>query len=135
MISSDENIDFRLKFKPSSVEVQVEDLPVTNILFEQIKYSASGSIQCKYFWFSNNLLNLAQSKENLKIIIENSRIGYSKNLQVEGGKYKIKDILPGKYKVTVDKPEYCWEKEVVYFQVGDQDKSDIVSLFNVFTIL
>ena len=51
MISSDENIDFRLKFKPSSVEVQVEDLPVTNILFEQIKYSASGSIQCKYFGF------------------------------------------------------------------------------------
>jgi hypothetical protein len=40
-----------------------------------------------------------------------------------GGSYTFEDILPGKYQITVDKDEWCWESSTQTVSVSTADST------------
>ena len=43
----------------------------------------------------------------------------------KGWTFKFKDIMPGNYKVTITKDEWCWQDKTMTFVVSDKDVTSL----------
>ena len=46
---------------------------------------------------------------------------------IPGGKYAFRDIVPGRYRLTIDKSDWCWETIHQIVTVGTQPETEATS--------
>lgn len=97
-VVSGEEYENGLRFSPSKLEIEVKDKPITDLKFEQIKYKLKTSINCKEKGHCNGI----------EITIKGWENNYSDSIEYKGKEHVFDNLLPGKYTVKVNKPEYCW---------------------------
>ncbi|XP_038065332.1 nodal modulator 1-like isoform X2 [Patiria miniata] len=115
---SSEEMAAGLKIIPSEQKVQVKNAPVFGINFSQFKADVRGVIKC--IDVCGTLQITLHSEAGME---ERSPAQISQ--QTKQASFKLKDVLPGKYKVSVIQNHWCWETPSLDIQVTD---SDVTSL-------
>ncbi|XP_021915728.1 nodal modulator 1 isoform X3 [Zootermopsis nevadensis] len=96
-----------LQFFPAVHVIEVLDSPIlTGIEFSQLKVTLSGQISCLA-----GGSNCGQIPVHLQAVSGDNNDAHAPVAVVvsKDGSYIFEEILPGKYKVSIDKDEWCWE--------------------------
>lgn len=110
-----------LQFFPTVLVIEVLDSPVlSGVEFTQLKVKLTGHISC-----------LAGGSHCSEIPVHLQAVpGNNNHTRVpvatvvsQGGSYTFEDILPGKYQITVDKDEWCWESSTQTVSVSTADST------------
>jgi len=87
-----------LLFEPAYISVRVENWPILDQNFSQIKVSVSGNIQC-----------LESDCTGIEVILESKRTNTIQRTASKGNKFEFQNVYPGSYVVRVQRPMWCWE--------------------------
>lgn len=104
---------FELHLTPRSSDIKVEG-PIDSLKFVQIKVAISGVVE---------YLDAAEENE-ATVTLE--RAGEKpRSVKAAKGKFEFAEVLPGSYKVSVVKNEYCWEKTVINVEIKAEGVKDV----------
>lgn len=95
--------DHGVQFFPQIVVV--DDTPVHDIVFSQLRSKVRGEVHC--LTTENSLCNNVEVQLSVEGL--NKRVKETFKAQLKDGRtYEFNDILPGNYLVTVHSPDLCW---------------------------
>ncbi|MCQ2817107.1 MAG: carboxypeptidase-like regulatory domain-containing protein [archaeon] len=114
LTQEEKNSDLHLQ--PEIHDINVIDKPILNVFFYQSKVKVTGRIKCLNECESNIKIKLISGK-NDKILTANLGKDYS---------FEFINILSGQYKLSIIKPEWCWDKEDINIKVQNEDINDII---------
>jgi len=104
-----------LKLSPAEQEVTVSKEPINGVSFSQFRATVRGSIVCLESCGAIHLTLTSRMRSDDKQITQAKPSGKSAS-------FEFRNVMPGKYKVTLTKEEWCWkEKSGVEFDVLDKD--------------
>eukprot|EP00057_Strongylocentrotus_purpuratus_P025423 XP_011679897.1 PREDICTED: nodal modulator 1 [Strongylocentrotus purpuratus] len=103
-----------LRINPESQKVTVSSSPVLDINFSQFKATLRGSIKCLDVCGTLQLMVESKDGRGFKKPVPVSQ-------QTKQAAFIIKDILPGKYSISVVQTSWCWSKSSLDVEVVDQD--------------
>ncbi|PSN32990.1 Nodal modulator 1 [Blattella germanica] len=114
-----------LQFYPVAHTFEVVDSPVlSGIEFTQLKVKLTGKISC---YAAGN--NCGEIPVHLQAI-PNENVDMRVPVAIvvsKGGSYIFPDILPGKYQVSVDKDDWCWDTTSHIVTAGTAETTTIPS--------
>eukprot|EP01126_Amoeba_proteus_P002910 TRINITY_DN10947_c0_g1_i1.p1 TRINITY_DN10947_c0_g1~~TRINITY_DN10947_c0_g1_i1.p1 ORF type:complete len:1179 (+),score=219.89 TRINITY_DN10947_c0_g1_i1:119-3655(+) len=134
-----EEVDAGLLLTHSVAEVEVKLAPLLDINFDQARLTVSGLVRCINTpcdsSISVSLASIGRSSRTttgLAIAHDDSSSDY----------FVFKNVLPGKYEVTINHDNWCWDKERQVVEVTAKDHTDtafsqrgyLVVLFSSHTI-
>ncbi|XP_022098471.1 nodal modulator 1-like [Acanthaster planci] len=113
-----EEVAAGLKLIPSQQKVQVQNAPVLGINFSQFKAVIRGVIKC--IDVCGTLQITLHSEGGVE---ERSPAQISQSSKT--APFLLRDVLPGKYKVTVIQNHWCWQTPSLDIQVTDGDVTSL----------
>ena len=116
-----------LELTPSEVEVKVVDTPVSDVKFSQLMLGVKGSVSCLENCRPLQVSLTHESRQDEKQVVA---------LVAKGklGSFEFKDILPGKYQVTILNEDWCWKEKSVTVELKDKDARDVTFEHNGFAL-
>jgi hypothetical protein len=124
-ILTQEEKDAELHLNPDSIDVEIIDKPRLDIDFFQSKVEISGFISCLEDCPSGMKVYLTSVKKNDKVIHTDIEPINDKNKSGKKYKFSFPKILSGQYKMTIQKYEWCWEKDEFVIKVQNKNISNI----------
>ncbi|CDW74259.1 nodal modulator 1-like [Stylonychia lemnae] len=134
---SQEEKERGLKFNPADKQISIDGTPALNVNFGQTKVTIQGRVQC--------LEQEDKKCQNIKVHLHSQDKLLSSETVNDKGIFRFEKVLPGKYKVSVDVPEYCWKvdsyqvnaqddqnREIIFEQVGYQMPYESTHSFDLF---
>ncbi|XP_064456551.1 BOS complex subunit NOMO1-like [Ornithodoros turicata] len=104
-----------LRFIPSKMDFRVP-MERGTLSFVQFQAEIRGSVKC-----------VDSCSAGLKVALKGVASGVSKSVEVgEGGKFAFDGLSAGLYRISVDHPEWCWEKDHVEVRVAEGDVPGVV---------
>ena len=107
-----------LHLQPEYYEMTIEDAPVLNANFYQSKVTLKGKIEC--------IKSTCDKDIKVKLIPPRATNVYTANLNPNTFEFEFKDILSGQYKLSIIKPEWCWENEDIEIKVQNTDINNLI---------
>ncbi|RWS26889.1 nodal modulator 3-like isoform X2, partial [Leptotrombidium deliense] len=112
----------QLIFIPKENVIQVDDVPILNLEFTQFTAKLSGKID--YILkkrLEKDILVQLEKRDSNELVSRWS-------VETQGFDFSFDSLIPGNYRVTVEKKDksWCWEKDVIDVEVNDKDVKDIV---------
>jgi len=105
---------YGLHLSPHSHEIKVEGDPIKDLRFSQIKVSLTGKVKCfdpeECKDVSIQLSGLHETTQSTKA---------TKNT------FTFASVLPGKYKLSIIKPDFCWQESDINVEIKSQNIKDI----------
>lgn len=97
--------------------IVVESHPILDVVFNQSKLAISGSISC--------IEKDDKKCKGLKVdLLSKGKIVETETASNQGT-FKFERVLPGKYQLRVQNPDFCWENSQLDINVVDSDITDI----------
>ncbi|VEN53892.1 unnamed protein product [Callosobruchus maculatus] len=87
-----------LQFFPLKHTIEVTSEEITDLIFSQLKATVFGKVKCLQPEKCEGLSVVVKSDNTEDIIVK-----------VQGGSFKLEDIFPGVYKVSLSPNRFCWE--------------------------
>ena len=113
IINLDES-SYELHLTPESFNIKVDCDPINDLKFTQIKVSISGEVK------------LLEKDESQKITVAlKGKNVPEKTAKVKNGKFELTSILPGKYEISIDKPDFCWKESIINIDIKNHDIKNI----------
>ena len=113
IVNLDES-SYGLHLTPESYDIKVEGDPIKNLRFAQIKVDISGRVKC------------LDSDECKEISVQLSGMGAeTKTAKAKKGEFAFTSILPGKYKLSIVKQDFCWKESDIIIEIKSQSVKDI----------
>ncbi|XP_063960103.1 BOS complex subunit NOMO1-like isoform X2 [Lytechinus pictus] len=113
-LMSDAEKSAGLRINPENQKITIVSTPILDINFSQFKATLRGSIKC--LDVCGTLQVMVESKDGR---------GFKKPVpvsqQTKQAAFIMKDILPGKYSISVVQTNWCWTKSSLDVEVIDQD--------------
>uniref|UniRef100_A0A8D0B0G3 Nodal modulator 1 n=1 Tax=Salvator merianae TaxID=96440 RepID=A0A8D0B0G3_SALMN len=107
-----------LALKPKTFPVTVTSKPVLDVTFSQFLASISGKVTC-----------LDACGELTVALHSVSRQGEKRSLQLaaktNSGTFTFENVLPGKYKMSIIREDWCWKNKSMELEVSEEDVSGI----------
>ncbi len=113
IVNLDES-SFGLYLTPEHYEIKVEGDPIKNLKFSQIKVDVSGRVKC-----------FAQDECKDVTIQLAVAHGEPKTVKVSHNTFSFASVLPGKYKLSIAKPDFCWQETEMSLEIRSQSLKDI----------
>jgi len=102
-------------FAPLSLDVEVNNRPVSSLYFSPVRVTVSGIIKC-----------LPTSDEvttcpDLTVSLKPEGFGHQVSRTAKNGRFSFDNQLPGSYLVTVDQAAgFCWENHAISFSIDSE---------------
>lgn len=108
-----------LRITPNQQRVQVSTAPVFDINFSQFKAAVRGVVKCLDICSNIEMRITTEDGRDERPLIQISQ------QQTKQASFNLRDVLPGKYKVTVIQGNWCWQSPTLDVTVGEQDVSGL----------
>ncbi|XP_044289374.1 nodal modulator 1-like isoform X2 [Varanus komodoensis] len=107
-----------LALKPKTFPVTVASKPVLDVIFSQFLASVSGKITC------------LDACGELTVTLQSlNRQGEKRSLQLASKSnsltFMFENVLPGKYKMSIIREDWCWKNKSMELEVSEEDVSGI----------
>eukprot|EP01125_Pyxidicula_operculata_P021218 TRINITY_DN8096_c0_g1_i1.p1 TRINITY_DN8096_c0_g1~~TRINITY_DN8096_c0_g1_i1.p1 ORF type:complete len:1191 (+),score=340.35 TRINITY_DN8096_c0_g1_i1:31-3603(+) len=115
-------VEAGLHMTDSEIEVLVDSQPVLDVNFEQARLLVSGTVKCLEPPCDTSI------SVSLSAVGRVSRVTTALAIGQDGSsedQFIFKGILPGKYELTINHENWCWEKETEIIDVTSKDVTDI----------
>lgn len=122
-ILTQEEKDAELHLNPESIDVQIVDKPRLDVDFFQSKVEISGFINCLKECPTGMKVYLTSVKKTDKVI--HTEIEPVNEKSLNKFKFSFPKILSGQYKMTIQKYEWCWDKDEFMIKVQNKNISNI----------
>eukprot|EP01127_Copromyxa_protea_P023042 TRINITY_DN8529_c0_g1_i1.p1 TRINITY_DN8529_c0_g1~~TRINITY_DN8529_c0_g1_i1.p1 ORF type:complete len:996 (-),score=239.24 TRINITY_DN8529_c0_g1_i1:43-3030(-) len=114
-------IESGLLLSAMELTVVVESEPVLDINFDQARLTVSGQVRCIESPCHNSI------SVSLSAVGRTTRVTTGLSIAHDDssteGHFVFKDVLPGKYEVTIHQSNWCWDKESQIVEVNTKDHS------------
>jgi len=111
---------------PSTLELQVSDSPIFNVLFVQTRVSISGKVKCIQSCISQGIEFQLRTKEGAGVVIKSNGL-----IRDSPDSFEFLEVLPGNYEVTIGIPhkvaqhQWCWDKTSIDIVVKTDNITDL----------
>uniref|UniRef100_A0A6B2KWV3 ER membrane protein complex subunit 7 beta-sandwich domain-containing protein n=1 Tax=Arcella intermedia TaxID=1963864 RepID=A0A6B2KWV3_9EUKA len=117
----------------NSFEVTVENAPVLDVNFEQARLTVSGRVRCIESPCDTSISVTLSAIGRASKVTTGLAIGHDSSSGEDH--FIFKGVLPGKYEVTINNENWCWEKESETIEIQTRDHSDIQFIQTGFVLL
>ncbi|XP_072048765.1 LOW QUALITY PROTEIN: BOS complex subunit NOMO1-like [Amphiura filiformis] len=111
---SDEETKAGLKLVPAKLKVTVRTIPEFDVNFSQFKATLRGAIKCLDVCGNLQMKITTEDGRDERPLVQISQ-------QTKTAPFQLRDVLPGKYKVTVVQSNWCLESPTLEVSVGEDD--------------
>ena len=105
---------------PSSSNIEVTS-PLLRVDFSQLRVTISGSVKCIEECHPSISVKLSSLSKETRLTTGLG--GLSENSLIE--KFVFSDVLPGKYEITIEKEDFCWQNSTFLIEATTKGHQEI----------